>query len=459
MRLAWLLFVVTIAAPLAGANAESLASSPDPDEGRADSAPPLAVVARALVYAGLALAFGGAACLLWMQDPFPPRSARLGILIGAGLHAVGIPILFFATQQQSGLGAADFAAAQVGRILVARILLGLAAVLLALVWRLPDPRVRAAPAVVAGLLVAAGVLSSRLGKASAQGVAAIALDAMHLLSAGVWVGGLALFATWAVQSRPANADLRAVGLRFSTLALTAVILMALSGLGTTILIVGADGIRHPAATLASTWGKTLAAKIALAVVMVALAAVNRFVFLAPRSGAGLSGRMQRAVSRLQGFASLDSAQPTAFRRIVAVEASFGAAIIVLAGLLTAVGAPQDTAASAAYSASAIGESFIVTLRIDERPAVGAVSELRFTIRSIATGAAETQNTCGRDPCVQVVVTAAGSNGTETHTAVPADGEWRVPDVLWTRAGTAQVSVRIQTVYVPEDIVQFEVPVS
>ena len=98
----------------------------------------------------------------------------------------------------------------------------------------------------------------------------VGLDALHLLSAGLWIGALPWFAVLLAPARSAALAMPAVR-RFSTVASVAVALLILSGVGATLLLVVS-----PLALPQTVWGRLLILKVVLAGAMVALAAHNRW---------------------------------------------------------------------------------------------------------------------------------------------------------------------------------------
>lgn len=114
----------------------------------------------------------------------------------------------------------------------------------------------------------------------------LASDVVHLLAAGAWVGGLPALAFYLVT---AEAKTRATAVhRFGTLGLICVITLVASGLANAWTLVGA-----PSELIATTYGQVLLVKLALFVLMLGLAGVNRF-HLTPRAGKPAA---QRALTR------------------------------------------------------------------------------------------------------------------------------------------------------------------
>ena len=145
---------------------------------------------------------------------------------------------------------------------------------------------------------------------------AIAFDALHVLGAGVWVGGLlplALLLRSAATDGGADARPYAVlaARRFSRMALVTVALLAATGAGLAIIHVG-----NIAGLVGTSYGRLLLFKLALLALALALAALNRSVLLARVGGDGPTvGRP--AMRRLSGFVAVEAVLALAILMIVA----------------------------------------------------------------------------------------------------------------------------------------------
>jgi mono/diheme cytochrome c family protein/uncharacterized membrane protein/peroxiredoxin len=133
---------------------------------------------------------------------------------------------------------------------------------------------------------------------------AIAVDATHLLAAGLWVGGLIpLAALLAAAVREAGADARPYAVlaarRFSRLALGAMLALAATGAGNAIVQVGSM-----AALLGTPYGRLLLLKLAILVPILGLAAVNRRRLPALGGEAATVGRP--AMLRLAGGIGIEA---------------------------------------------------------------------------------------------------------------------------------------------------------
>ncbi|MHB1261885.1 MAG: copper resistance CopC/CopD family protein [Thermoplasmatota archaeon] len=320
---------------------------------------PASLAGRVLSYVGLCLAFGGVAWL-WLIRPRPdgiPRIATAALMAGAALHAAGALLLFQATSNAATVDAGTLAASETGRWLALRIVVAVVAAALA-ATSLAKPGLRSAAPAAACLAVVAAVATAAVGHAASEGLAGGAVDAMHLLASTTWAGSLALFVVALTlagrQGLPAD-TLRRAGLRFGTVALACVIVLVLFGTATALLILGRTALLDPLHLTGSLYGRLLLAKVGLAALMVAVASVNRFLFLgAPAADAG-GFRARMALLGPDGT-------PRGLRRTVALEAALGLLVLVIAGALTAVSpTDHDGRAGHLHEVTADGESAGPTL--------------------------------------------------------------------------------------------------
>jgi len=147
-------------------------------------------------------------------------------------------------------------------------------------------------------------------------VRAIALDALHTLGAGLWVGSLlplALLLKSASSEAGADARPHAVlaARRFSRLALGIVIVLVATGTWLAVTHVG-----NVAGLVGTSYGRLLLTKLALLLVALGFASLNRSVLLARLGGDGPTvGRP--AMRRLAQFVALEAGLALAILVIVA----------------------------------------------------------------------------------------------------------------------------------------------
>jgi putative copper export protein/mono/diheme cytochrome c family protein len=187
---------------------------------------------------------------------------------------------------------------------------------------------------VAALAVAAAYLASlawsgHAGAAQLSGTSVqLVSDILHLLAAGAWLGALPglVYLLGAAQPHAATAQ---VVRRFSTLGLVSVAVIVVSGLGNAWYLVG-----DVPALIGTDYGRMLVVKLALFVMMVAIAAVNR---------SSLTHRMN----------ARNPSATRALRRNATIEIALGIIIVAIVGALGVMvpAAHQSPVWSFAYTLS------------------------------------------------------------------------------------------------------------
>ena len=259
--------------PVAGAFSFGIGTPALAVAGNAPTAPRTVMVARLAGYLAFALFAGVVTFVLWCSPesrnhPTLQRLVRVGLIGGAFATVIG---LLLQGPYIAGVGmsrlldpallketlATPFGSAMVGR-------LALYAGLTALAWRLPaittGYRPWLTPAGIVGLAVA--IAGAGHGAASGRPLE-LGVDALHALTAGIWVGGLVALA---VLSR----DVAPLALRrFSTLAMGSVLILV--GTGT---LNSLAQIKDPLDLLLTRYGLLLLLKLGLVALALAGAAVS-----------------------------------------------------------------------------------------------------------------------------------------------------------------------------------------
>jgi putative copper resistance protein D len=185
------------------------------------------------------------------------------------------------------------------------------------VERRADWRAARGEAVLLGIAALVPLAAAGHAAAVEPGTAqAIALDALHVLGAGIWVGGLVPLALLLrAASTDAGADARPYAVLaargFSRAALVVILLLLITGTALAITHVGSI-----AGLVGTSYGRLLLAKLALLVLILVLAALNRSVLLGRLGGDGPTiGRP--AMRRLAGFVLVEAILALAILAIVA----------------------------------------------------------------------------------------------------------------------------------------------
>jgi copper resistance protein D len=153
----------------------------------------------------------------------------------------------------------------------------------------------------------------------ARGAVHLASDVLHLLAGGAWVGALVGFVLLSLGAQGNTVQsVTTLGRAAAGFASTGTVIVAVlfvSGVVNYVLIAGASW--QPLFT--TVYGRLLAAKLAVIVLMLGLAAVNRYV---------LSPRLERATAT-----SDHTHAARALRRSLATEAAFGFVVLALVAWL------------------------------------------------------------------------------------------------------------------------------
>lgn len=262
---------------------------------------------RFVQYSGAIILFGSSLFLL-IGGLFPPGSripvgwpktlllsAALAIAVASPLQFViqtatlaGVPPLALdAATLKAALAEMSFGKSSLIR-------LSLALIASMGIWLLPAGRILWLSVTALGGLVCASFAWMGHGAATegAYGWLHLAADITHSLAAAGWIGALIVF--WIV-SRPKNVgsmpspslyhSLR----RFSGIGTLFVAIIIASGLINSLFLAGLD----PVAAVSTRYGQVLALKLALFVVMLCLAAANRFKHV-PTLGFAISGAASHA---------------------------------------------------------------------------------------------------------------------------------------------------------------------
>jgi|TARA_R100000149_G_scaffold61794_2_gene31358 putative copper resistance protein D len=293
------------------------------------------VVLRWLQFAAAVVALGLPLFRIYASGPVPSRSVRRVAITAGLLLAVGAAAgLVAQTAMMAGGWAAAADPASIGYVIqstslgmahIARAILALTGVAISMFGQ--DRKVAQLMAVAAFAGATASFAWSGHGAASegAGGLIHLIADIIHALAAAVWLGALAGFCMR--LCRPFGGEIetttRALA-GFATVGSAAVSVLVLTGLINAGFLIGIDGVVRVAS---STWGLLLLGKLALFILMVGLAAHNRFT---------LTPALARAITH-------DTPTDGPVRRL---QLSIGlemAAGLVLLGLVAAMGVQMPPA--------------------------------------------------------------------------------------------------------------------
>ncbi|MGZ4150264.1 MAG: copper resistance CopC/CopD family protein [Actinomycetota bacterium] len=316
----------------------------------------LSIVAKVLLYVGLMLFVSVAA--VWFAVFREPATRARPVVVTAATAALAGAILLVLDERRSvGVPLGELLRSSTGHTLVWLLAAVVITDVLAVAWLLRPARVGLLVASALGAAVAM-VVHVMGGHASASPTPWLqeALQSIHFLAAGLWVGGLVFLVV--LLRRPPTAPVTQAE-RFSSLALGAVVVIVVTGLVRAVDQLGGLGEVVHGAT--SAYGITLLVKIGLVLLLIAAGAWNR----------------RRTVPRL-------AEDPRGLRRVVTGEVVVAAGIVVLTATLTGLNPPKAaTAPSNVPPASIIasGSDFGTTMKVTLSATPGVPGSNRFVVQA------------------------------------------------------------------------------
>jgi copper transport protein len=288
-----------------------------------------------------------------------------------------------------------------------------------------------------GALVAVQALAGHAAGLRRDMGLAVAADAVHLLAASVWVGGVAALLIGLVGT--GSHDWRPILARFGRLAVICVGLVVATGLYS-----AGREVASASALGQSLYGRTLIAKSALVALVLLVGGLNA-VMVRPK----LMRPLGQALRRPEGWIPLS---PSRLRSLVAAEAAIGVAVLLAAGLLGAAPPARTTSQGKAEPvATALTRStgdLLVTLSVrPNRPgenvfAVQAASSRRPQPAEITGASLRFTSPRGEPP--------AGA------ALEPVDpGRFRLGGGYLVRPGSWRIAVTIRRAGLPDRVAGFD----
>ncbi len=393
----------------------------------------LSVVGKVLLYAGLMLLVALAAIGLGAFRG-ALRSTPVVAMIGALLALGGVIAYIVAERSTVGVPMGQLLRSGAGRPLVWLLVAVLVADAFAVVAA-ARPRWRTA-LWAAGAAAAGAMLVRATGSHAAAAQPAWTQEGLqwvHLLAVGAWIGGVALLLLLLRELRGHLAPVDEAR-RFSNVALVAVGVVVLTGSLRAIHELG--GLRELAHVFSSSYGTVLTIKVAIAVGLIALGAVNR----------------QRSIPRLAD-------DPRPLRRVASIEVVAAVGVLALTGTLTGLSPPVSTrppANAPPTSVTVTGSDFATTLKVTLNldPGTAGMNTLTADVLDYDSGApADVDEVDLRIASVtrpEVAGSAvplsrnAGGSWTTRSAALSFPGTWSVIVVVRTGARSVQVPLTLQT---------------
>jgi copper transport protein len=414
---------------------------------------------RALAYAAIALAVGGAAFLAFVWLP-GPRSDSTGAFarrcrrVAVGTVALGVltTVLGLALQGANAGGMSFWSALDptvLGDVLDTRfgtvwalrgvdwLMLGAIALAGPLLAR---SRVRAlAIASLLGFLVVSPGLAGHAGTTDPIALV-LAANALHVLAMSLWAGGLAalllvLPAATRQLDPPNRTRLLAACLRrFSPIALGAVAVLVGSGVLQSIVQLESLGD-----LLDTAFGRAILIKALLTVALVCLGALN----------------LRRTRPRLERLAA-DGASPGSpgrlLRRAVTAEVAVIVAVLGVTAALTSY-PPPGAFAAGPYSTSAELGPARLELTVD--PATAGTNEIHLYLSNARTGA---QDDRAQEVTLRLRLRDKGIGPLSPRVDKAGPGHWVARRALVSPAGDWEMQIGARVSEFQEDRVTVEVPI-
>ncbi|HSL11602.1 MAG TPA: copper resistance protein CopC [Actinomycetota bacterium] len=381
------------------------ASSPDPTL--------VGVAGRAALYVGLSLVVASAVVAGWAFGR-RPRSLRVVVVAGGVVALAGALLTLASEVEQIGTSTRTFLGSDTGAGYV-RLLVAVGATAATAVLAAARPTL-----VTLGIAGAAAVAAwwARAASGHADGIAQTLGQTAHMTAVGIWIGGLLLLALL-LRERRNDPPVDAVR-RFSSIALVAVVVVIATG--TIRALQETGGIGELGRTIDTGYGQVLAAKIALALVLVAFGAVNR----------------RRSIPRIAG----GDAAPLG--RIVRAEVLVALGVALLTGTLTGLppGGVGRSAPDAPPSISAEGSDFGTTVRVTLRATPGTAGSNTFSAEVVDF---DTTAPADVDAVTLRFARAGADDAATAQLELERDGDrWTAQGSAMSIAGTWNVTAQIRT---------------
>lgn len=430
---------------------------------------PLDVLARWLVYVGsLALAGGfvfrlavsNGVLALFQSDAlvqtYDQRLRRYGLLACVVVAVAMLLGMLVQAANAANVGVleaigspfARLLGTQIGAVWLAR--LGSVALLALILWRARGSLFDWSGALVGSALLLAISLISHAAAIPDAAWLAVGLDWVHQVAAAAWVGGLFAFvlllaAARSLVEREAFTRLVAALVpRFSTLAIVAVIVLALTGMFHSWL-----QVKTPEA-LATLQGGALIAKLLLIAPMLVLGALN-LVVARPKLGRLLADRQR----------GLTIAPPPFVRRFnwaIIAEAALAVGVLLATGLLTAVQPAREEYARKIRPIELVGQAEDVGVKLQIAPARPGPNQFVAELSGNVAAPNEVQRVQLRFTNVDddlgasalVLQPREGGGFAATSTNVTVEGTWQI-EVSIRRRGLDDVRTAFRTPVTSPDV--------
>lgn len=285
----------------------------------------------------------------------------------------------------------------------------------------PSPGLVALLGLCAGYLAITPALSGHPSIESPRGVF-FPVDVLHVLSASVWVGGIACLllalpaATGQIEAPNRSRLLLATLTRFSPLALAAVIVIAITG-----VVQAYIDVRSIHALLHTTYGVLILVKTALLVALIGLGWVNR----------------DRVIPTLRGIAGAGDPPGTSgvlARRTMRSELALMLVVFGVTAALVSYAPPIDAASGPFSTTTTLGPA---VLEMTVEPAKVGLNSVHIYLIQAKSGA---QFTATKELTVTARLPAKGIGPLQLHPTAAGPGHFVLNSAVLSPGGTWEIEL-------------------
>jgi copper transport protein len=401
---------------------------------------PLSGAGRWGFYSGLIVLFAAWPMGAALERSGSPSKRLLAIALAVG--AAGLAAMFLAESRAVGVSLGRLATSATGRELVYRgVGLAVSGVAVALYAMRPSRPALSFVTIAAAATMYLHAKSGHAGAAQSYTWLRIAIQWVHVMAVGMWVGGLVWLLS-ALRSLDDDARRRAVA-RFSFVAGVTLAIVVATGVAREVDEIG--GLGNLGSLVHTNFGLTLLVKTGLVLVLIALGARNRYVNV---PGFGKSPDRARSLGRT-----------------VTAEVVIAALVLAATGVLSQFPPPADLRAASATRPRELvvrGSDFATTLKAELTITPGTIGPNRFGLRieDFDTGAAFPADRVALkfrlpdnprvDSTLELEKASPGlwrAQGTQ----LAITGTWDVSAVIQGATGSTTVDLQVEPRRPPQDI--------
>lgn len=401
----------------------------------------LSVVGRSLFYTGLFVLLAGAVLTFAAMAGRPP-AARMVLPLASAAALIGVGLMFVAEHSSTGASWWVLLRSSAGRAIweqgVGVLAAGVAAIVVVVK---PGKLALAALGVTTAVAMLLHANSSHAGATQSLAWFNVAVQWLHIVAVSIWIGGL-LWLLVAVPALPEEQRAAAVK-RFSfVFAITLGVIFATGMLRLTQEMGSWSAWAH---ILSTGFGTAAFIKLSLFLVLLALAALNRY-------------------RNVPAFTA--NVRTRALTRVVAVEAVIGIAVLGVTAVLSQLAPPNDISqqsrATAAQQIVVSGSDFGTTTKVRLTIAPGTVGPNSFsadvvdydTGRPVRASGVSLNFSLPDKPQLNSTLElrhTSGATWTGKSTVLALNGTWNIDVVIQGATEGTDVPLKVTPRRPPEDI--------